>query len=146
MNLQVHPERMSQEDSHGFDLLISQSEILEESFQGHKEWLNLRMKVTLEAAKGLTYLHSEEAKIIYQDFKSSNILLAANYNAKLSQSRVKWVPSVVLLPSIWPLIHCPRKNEEQGEAILAKGYQQDKLCREFNGKTFEWMKVPLHQL
>lgn len=58
------------------------------------------MKVTLEAAKGLTYLHSPEAKILYQDFKSSNILLAANYNAKLSQSTVKWVPSVVLFPSI----------------------------------------------
>ncbi|XP_060185744.1 receptor-like cytoplasmic kinase 176 [Lycium barbarum] len=45
---------------------------------------NLRMKVALEAAKGLAYLHSPEAKVIYRDFKSSNILLDANYNAKLS--------------------------------------------------------------
>ncbi|CAN4090085.1 unnamed protein product [Withania somnifera] len=45
---------------------------------------NLRMKVALEAAKGLEYLHSPEAKVIYRDFKSSNILLDANYNAKLS--------------------------------------------------------------
>ncbi|KAF3630161.1 Protein kinase APK1B, chloroplastic [Capsicum baccatum] len=45
---------------------------------------NLRMKVALEAANGLTYLHSPEAKVIYRDFKSSNILLDANYNAKLS--------------------------------------------------------------
>lgn len=35
------------------------------------------MKVALEAAKGLTYLHSPEAKVIYRDFKSSNILLDA---------------------------------------------------------------------
>ncbi|OIT22051.1 PREDICTED: protein kinase APK1A, chloroplastic-like [Nicotiana attenuata] len=45
---------------------------------------NLRMKVALEAAKGLAYLHSPEAKVIYRDFKSSNILLDSNYNAKLS--------------------------------------------------------------
>ncbi|CAA3024425.1 kinase apk1a, chloroplastic [Olea europaea subsp. europaea] len=45
---------------------------------------NLRMKVALGAAKGLAYLHSPEAKVIYRDFKSSNILLDANYNAKLS--------------------------------------------------------------
>lgn len=35
----------------------------------------LRMKVALGAAKGLAYLHSAEAKVIYRDFKTSNILL-----------------------------------------------------------------------
>ncbi|BAT96585.1 hypothetical protein VIGAN_08354700, partial [Vigna angularis var. angularis] len=35
-------------------------------------------------AKGLAYLHSDEAKVIYRDFKASNILLDSNYNAKLS--------------------------------------------------------------
>jgi serine/threonine protein kinase len=33
------------------------------------------MKVALGAAKGLAYLHSAEAKVIYRDFKTSNILL-----------------------------------------------------------------------
>ncbi|GFQ05056.1 protein kinase apk1a chloroplastic [Phtheirospermum japonicum] len=42
------------------------------------------MKVALGAAKGLSYLHSPDAKVIYRDFKSSNILLDSNYNAKLS--------------------------------------------------------------
>ncbi|XP_022134549.1 receptor-like cytoplasmic kinase 176 [Momordica charantia] len=45
---------------------------------------SLRMKVALGAAKGLAFLHSDEAKVIYRDFKSSNILLDSNYNAKLS--------------------------------------------------------------
>ncbi|KAI3734880.1 hypothetical protein L6452_14360 [Arctium lappa] len=45
---------------------------------------NLRIKVALGAAKGLAYLHSPEAKVIYRDFKSSNILIDSNYNAKLS--------------------------------------------------------------
>ncbi|KAH6827930.1 Protein kinase superfamily protein [Perilla frutescens var. hirtella] len=45
---------------------------------------NLRMKVALGAAKGLAFLHSPAAKVIYRDFKSSNILLDTNYNAKLS--------------------------------------------------------------
>lgn len=45
---------------------------------------SLRMKIALGAAKGLAFLHGEGAKVIYRDFKTSNILLDANYNAKLS--------------------------------------------------------------
>nr|GLL43008.1 protein kinase APK1A, chloroplastic-like [Ipomoea trifida] len=45
---------------------------------------NLRLKVALGAAKGLAFLHCTEAKVIYRDFKTSNILLDLNYNAKLS--------------------------------------------------------------
>nr|XP_024926757.1 probable serine/threonine-protein kinase PBL10 [Ziziphus jujuba var. spinosa] len=44
----------------------------------------LRLKVALGAAKGLAFLHSAETKVIYRDFKTSNILLDSNYNAKLS--------------------------------------------------------------
>ncbi|MFS8028860.1 putative protein kinase RLK-Pelle-RLCK-VIIa-2 family [Helianthus anomalus] len=46
---------------------------------------SIRMKIALGAAKGLAFLH-EEAKrpVIYRDFKTSNILLDAEYNAKLS--------------------------------------------------------------
>ncbi|XP_062018107.1 probable serine/threonine-protein kinase PBL10 isoform X2 [Rosa rugosa] len=44
----------------------------------------LRMKVALGAAKGLAFLHSAETMVIYRDFKTSNILLDSNYNAKLS--------------------------------------------------------------
>ncbi|XP_015876898.1 receptor-like cytoplasmic kinase 176 isoform X2 [Ziziphus jujuba] len=45
---------------------------------------NIRMKVALGAAKGLAYLHSDEVKVIYRDFKTSNILLDSNYDSKLS--------------------------------------------------------------
>ncbi|KAL1558678.1 putative serine/threonine-protein kinase pbl10 [Salvia divinorum] len=45
---------------------------------------NLRLKVALGAAKGVAFLHSSEAKVIYRDFKTSNILLDSSYNAKLS--------------------------------------------------------------
>ncbi|KAJ6926900.1 serine/threonine-protein kinase PIX7 isoform X2 [Populus alba x Populus x berolinensis] len=46
---------------------------------------SVRMKVLLGAAKGLTFLHEEaERPVIYRDFKTSNILLDADYNAKLS--------------------------------------------------------------
>lgn len=45
---------------------------------------NLRMKIALGAAKGLAFLHSPNTKVIYRDFKPSNILLDSNYNAKLS--------------------------------------------------------------
>ena len=36
---------------------------------------NLRMKVALEAARGLAFLHGDQTKVIYRDFKTSNILL-----------------------------------------------------------------------
>ncbi|CAL9180328.1 unnamed protein product [Musa hybrid cultivar] len=45
---------------------------------------NLRMKIALGAAKGLAFLHSDMAKVIYRDFKTSNVLLDSNYEAKLS--------------------------------------------------------------
>ncbi|XP_014513200.1 probable serine/threonine-protein kinase PIX7 [Vigna radiata var. radiata] len=46
---------------------------------------SIRMKIALGAAKGLAFLHEEAQRpIIYRDFKTSNILLDAEYNAKLS--------------------------------------------------------------
>jgi serine/threonine protein kinase len=42
------------------------------------------MKIALGAAKGLAFLHSGSEPIIYRDFKTSNVLLDAEYNAKLS--------------------------------------------------------------
>ncbi|XWS33951.1 hypothetical protein CRYUN_Cryun22dG0126800 [Craigia yunnanensis] len=43
----------------------------------------LRLKIASGAARGLAFLHTSE-KVIYRDFKASNILLDENYNAKIS--------------------------------------------------------------
>ncbi|KAL6983524.1 putative serine/threonine-protein kinase pbl3 [Sarracenia purpurea var. burkii] len=43
-----------------------------------------RIKVAIGAAKGLCFLHDAEEQVIYRDFKASNILLDADFNAKLS--------------------------------------------------------------
>ncbi|KAK4343328.1 hypothetical protein RND71_036422 [Anisodus tanguticus] len=43
-----------------------------------------RMKVALDAARGLAFLHGAEMPVIYRDFKTSNILLDKDFNAKLS--------------------------------------------------------------
>ncbi|XVF89006.1 hypothetical protein PTKIN_Ptkin19aG0096800 [Pterospermum kingtungense] len=43
-----------------------------------------RMKIALEAAKGLAFLHEADKPVIYRDFKTSNILLDSDYNCKLS--------------------------------------------------------------
>ncbi|ONL93790.1 putative receptor-like protein kinase [Zea mays] len=45
---------------------------------------SIRMKIALGAAKGLAFLHEAEKPVIYRDFKTSNILLDEEYNAKLS--------------------------------------------------------------
>ncbi|XP_004304448.1 PREDICTED: probable receptor-like protein kinase At5g47070 [Fragaria vesca subsp. vesca] len=45
----------------------------------------MRLKIAQDAARGLTYLHEEmDFQIIFRDFKSSNILLDKEWNAKLS--------------------------------------------------------------
>ncbi|KAL1803896.1 hypothetical protein ACET3Z_032543 [Daucus carota] len=44
----------------------------------------LRMRIALDAAKGLAYLHSPEANVIHRDYKTANILIDSNCNAKLS--------------------------------------------------------------
>ncbi|KAL9361612.1 hypothetical protein Peur_044397 [Populus x canadensis] len=46
-------------------------------------WSN-RIKIALGAAKGLAFLHGGPEPVIYRDFKTSNILLDSEYNAKLS--------------------------------------------------------------
>ncbi|RRT71042.1 hypothetical protein B296_00009525 [Ensete ventricosum] len=45
---------------------------------------SIRLKMAIGAARGLAFLHSSDKQVIYRDFKASNILLDANYNAKLS--------------------------------------------------------------
>lgn len=44
--------------------------------EGHTElnW-SRRMKIALDAAKGLHYLHNTNTPVIFRDFKTSNILL-----------------------------------------------------------------------
>ncbi|KAJ9153309.1 hypothetical protein P3X46_026760 [Hevea brasiliensis] len=44
----------------------------------------IRMKIAFGAAKGLAFLHEADKPVIYRDFKTSNILLDLEYNAKLS--------------------------------------------------------------
>ncbi|MFS7923244.1 putative protein kinase RLK-Pelle-RLCK-VIIa-2 family [Helianthus anomalus] len=46
-------------------------------------WGN-RVKIAIGAAKGLAFLHNADKPVIYRDFKTSNILLDSDFNAKLS--------------------------------------------------------------
>ncbi|KMZ67943.1 Protein kinase [Zostera marina] len=45
---------------------------------------DLRLKIAIDAARGLTFLHTTDPKIIYRDFKSSNILLDEDYVGRIS--------------------------------------------------------------
>ncbi|XP_028792852.1 probable serine/threonine-protein kinase PIX13 [Neltuma alba] len=44
---------------------------------------DIRLKIAIGAARGLAFLHTSE-KVIYRDFKASNILLDGSYTAKIS--------------------------------------------------------------
>lgn len=53
--------------------------------QGSALTWNIRMKIALDIARGLEYLHERcNPPVIHRDLKSSNILLDSNFNAKLS--------------------------------------------------------------
>ncbi|GAV73869.1 Pkinase domain-containing protein [Cephalotus follicularis] len=43
-----------------------------------------RIEIAIGVARGLSFLHSLDANVIYRDLKASNILLDLDYNAKLS--------------------------------------------------------------
>ncbi|WCJ18747.1 Protein kinase superfamily protein [Euphorbia peplus] len=48
----------------------------------YESCLKVAWKITV--SEGLPFLHNDKAKVIYRDFKASNILLDLNYSAKLS--------------------------------------------------------------
>ncbi|KAF5939062.1 hypothetical protein HYC85_023321 [Camellia sinensis] len=56
------------------------------SFSEGKTELNWsrRIKIAVESARGLEYLHNAVRPVIHRDLKSSNILLDSGFNAKLS--------------------------------------------------------------
>ncbi|KAK4776623.1 hypothetical protein SAY86_005311 [Trapa natans] len=72
----------------------------------------LRIKIALGAAKGLEYLHSDEVRVIYRDFKTSNILLDSTLDwpgmapraIKATSPQGSWVHLVMLLLSTWPQV------------------------------------------
>ncbi|OAY57893.1 probable serine/threonine-protein kinase PBL18 [Manihot esculenta] len=43
-----------------------------------------RMRIAIDVARGLSFLHGLNANVIYRDLKASNILLDSDFNAKLS--------------------------------------------------------------
>jgi len=52
----------------------------------HQLSWTLRLKISLGAARGLAFLHNSETKVIYRDFKTSNILLDTVCTEKLVMS------------------------------------------------------------
>ncbi|KAJ9553616.1 hypothetical protein OSB04_017661 [Centaurea solstitialis] len=82
----------AEDDERGIQRLLVYEYMPNRSVQDHLSsrvrtplpW-STRLKIAQDAARGLAYLHEEmEFQIIFRDFKSSNILLDENWNAKLS--------------------------------------------------------------
>ncbi|KAF7114894.1 hypothetical protein RHSIM_RhsimUnG0070200 [Rhododendron simsii] len=77
------------EDEHrltpeGISTCILEPRLKDATRQVNKIQTSKRMKIALDAARGLAFLHLAERPIIYRDFKTSNVLLDVDFNAKLS--------------------------------------------------------------
>ncbi|EXB93465.1 Protein kinase 2B [Morus notabilis] len=91
----------------GSGMVVAVKKLKPNGLQGHKEWLfsfdteflksyasetgsarslswAIRIRIAIDAARGLSILHNSEEQVIYRDFKASNILLDSEFNAKLS--------------------------------------------------------------
>ncbi|PWZ14557.1 putative serine/threonine-protein kinase PIX7 [Zea mays] len=79
----------------GTGVTVAVKSLKPDALQGHREWVvsivwtlplpwSNRMKIALGATKGLAFLHGGPKPVIYRDFKTSNVLLDVEYNAKLS--------------------------------------------------------------
>jgi serine/threonine protein kinase len=49
----------------------------------------MRLRIAIDAARGLAFLHSSEKHVIYRDFKASNILLdtVSSRRSQIAQSK-----------------------------------------------------------
>ncbi|KAK4745243.1 hypothetical protein SAY87_011555 [Trapa incisa] len=82
----------SDETEHGLQLLLVYEYMAKRSLDDHLFSRSLppipwktRLEIILGAAQGLAHLHDGmEIKVIFRDFKSSNVLLDNDFNAKLS--------------------------------------------------------------
>lgn len=82
----------AEDDERGIQRLLVYEFMRNKSLEDHLlsrppsplSWL-ARLKISQDAARGLAYLHEEmEFQLIFRDFKTSNILLDEDFNAKLS--------------------------------------------------------------
>nr|GMD16930.1 protein kinase 2B, chloroplastic-like [Ipomoea batatas] len=67
----------------GFGMVVAVKRLKPEGGPQPLNWAT-RIKVAIGAARGLAFLHDAKEQVIYRDFKASNILLDAEFNAKLS--------------------------------------------------------------
>lgn len=82
----------AEDDERGMQRLLVYQLMRNKSLENHLlarlptplPWMT-RLKIAQDAARGLAYLHEEmDFQLIFRDFKTSNVLLDENFNAKLS--------------------------------------------------------------
>ena len=67
-----------------------------------------RIKIALDAAKGLAFLHDEEHPVIFRDFKASNILLDSVMDMDMT----------ILLGSVWNLKSVIEREKKKKKDFL----------------------------
>jgi len=106
---------------------------------------NTRMKIALGAAEGLKFLHSQYIQIILRYFKTNNVFLDANYDAKISDSKHNrtGVPTNAVVrkyvaPEYITTGHATAKSDVYGFGVV--------LLELLSGKRAWNTNRPLHQM
>lgn len=83
----------------------------------------LLIRIATQVALGLTFLHESNPPIIHRDIKSHNILLDANYNAKIGDFGITRVKVCVITMVI---------------ALLANSFTGARKSYEAKYKLYNW--------
>ncbi|KAL0356501.1 UNVERIFIED_CONTAM: putative serine/threonine-protein kinase PIX13 [Sesamum calycinum] len=94
---------------------------------------DIRLKILIGAARGLAFLHAVDAKVVYRDFKTSNILLDESYHAKLSDFG---------LAKSWPMPGCSHDNAEMLTGLPALDVRRPSAKQ----NLVEWIKPYLGKM
>ncbi|KEH34693.1 kinase 1B [Medicago truncatula] len=111
----------------------------------------IRMKIALDVAKGLAFLHSDEVNVIHGNLKTSKILIDSNHNAKLYNfGLAKDIPEIDMIdpdmvyiqgpydaPEYKLIGHLTKKSDVYGFGVVLLEIMSGKRALDYNRPRWE---------
>ena len=84
---------------------------------------DIRLKIAIGAARGMTFLHTSETQVIYRDFKASNILLDGVKHLHISATIERYTNDQIL-KLVLTLIFCCRPTMPRYQTLAWRNWVQ----------------------